>query len=170
MLIIHFCSKWPLRWSLSYINLIFKFLNDCCLSKAEIYFLSLFPTVTLSKVYSDSEPLFICHKRLWCNIFLKAPWMERVALTAFICKSLGGSVLLTYKSWRHQCLTLVCGGKHQICTNGEKKKKTLLTTPCLIYTLIRSKQQLRATVSCKCYSTICGKSHTQAQTCKINQD
>lgn len=141
MLILNFNRKRPVWSSLSRMKLNLKLLKDCCLSISEIYFLSMFPNVTLSTVYSDEDALFLCDKRLWCNFFLKALSMERVALTAFICKSLGGSVLLTYKSWRHQCVTLVCGGEHQICTNGEKKK-TSLTTPCLIYTLIRSKQQL----------------------------
>lgn len=137
--------------SLSYINFNRYY---CCLDRAESHFLSLFATVTLPKAYSDSEQLFVTED--WCNIILKAPWMEREALTAFICKSLTGSVLLMYKSWGvfH---SLVCGGKHQICTNGEKKKKKRSRLHAVLFTFWSGANSSFASVSCKCYSTICGK-------------
>lgn len=79
-------------------------------------FFLLSPLVTSSKICSDSEPLLFCHRRLWCNIILKALWMERVTPAAFIWLS-----SFTYKSRRHQRFTLwFGGGKHQICTNGKR--------------------------------------------------
>lgn len=115
------------------------------------------------KSVQTQKPLFLCHRRLWCNIILQAPWMERVALTAFICKSLRGSVLLTYKSRRHQRFALwFVAGKHQICTNGKKKKrKTLLTAPPSHLRFDQEKTAASLQVSCKRYSRICRKkSHT----------
>lgn len=142
-LIIHNYGKWTSRWVIILYKLLFFFFHDYCQGRIEIQLLSLFPVVTPSKVYSDTEALFFCHKRLWCNIILKAPWMQRVALTAFICKSLWGSALLAYKKLETAVLhSLVCGGKHQICTNG-KKKTHYWQHPRLIYALIRSKQRLR---------------------------
>lgn len=102
-------------------------------------------------------------KRLWCNIILQAPWMERVVLTAFICKSLWGSVLLFVQELKTSVLhSLVCGGKHQICTNG-KKKKHYWQHPRLIYALIRSKQRLRFSLSQMLRHNMWKITHTDTQ-------
>lgn len=122
--------------SLSYINLIFLMI----IVEIDLKFTS-FPCFQLSlhlKSIQTQKHCSFVTKRPWCNIILQAPWMERVALTAFICKSLWGSVLLAYKS----CFTLwFVVGKHQICTNG-KKKKHYWQRPRLIYALIKSKQRI----------------------------
>lgn len=127
------------------------------------------------KSVQTQKPLFFCHRRLWCNIILQAPWMERVALTAFICKSLRGSVLLTYKSRRQQRpRSLVCGGEtsnmHKWGRKKNEKKKTLLTAPPSHLLFDQEQTAASLQVSCKRYSKICRKkNHTQAQTFTINR-
>lgn len=172
----HLCWSFTLmvndRWgdSFSYVNLNFFMI----IVNVELKFTSV-PCFQLSlhlKSVQTQKPLFFCHRRLWCNIILQAPWMERVALTTFICKSLRGSVLLTYKSRRHQRFALwFVAGKHQICTNGKKKgeKKHYWQHPHLIWALIKSKPRLRFKSLANATAEYVEKNHTQAQTFTINR-
>lgn len=130
LLIIH-------HYPLSSYPIINSNLYDYCSSGVEIQLFSLLPVVTSSKACSDLEQLFFCHKRLWCNIILKAPWMERGLLTAFIWLS-----STTFKSWKHQCVTLwFVVGNIKYAQMG-KRKKHHWQHPCLVCALIRSELQL----------------------------
>lgn len=159
--ITHYDGKWTLRWVIILHKLDF-FVN---IVKVEFRYTP-FPCFQLSLHLKciQAQPLFFCHKRLWCNITLTAPWMERVALTAFICKvtwrlssshvqELKTSVLRALVFWR----------EHQIYTNGEKKKKYYWQHP-ISFRLWSGANSSFVSVSCKCYSTICEKSHAGTNT------
>lgn len=155
LLIIH---HYPLSW--------YPIINsnhyDYCSSSVEIQLFSLSPVVASSKACSVSEQLFFCHKRLWCNIILKAPWMERMVLTAFIWLS-----STTFKSWKHQYFTLWFVVGNIKYAPSRKRKIHHWQHPCLIYALIRSKLQLGFR-PLQTLNTQYVENHKHAQTMKKN--